>query len=240
MAKLPAGGNPAPRKKTAPAAKTKAVGSAAPERRNRVDWEAVERDYRTGKFTETELADKHGASRSAVNKHALKYGWVKDLRTEIHQATNAKLVAEMVAKEVAEGGRKVADTVLAAAEINTRVILGHRTDIQATRDVAAGMLHELSTASLLAEDMEILSQVLAGSGAEPVDEARARVAVQKALSITTRIQGVKALADTFDKLQLAERRAFSLDDKGAKDPDAGLKDMATDELQKLRRQLMGQ
>jgi hypothetical protein len=101
------------------------------------------------------------------------------------------------------------------------------------------MLQELSATAMLSEHVEMLAQVLAGSGAEPVDEAKARAAVQKALSITTRIQGVKALADTFDKLQLAERRAFSLDEKGGKDPASGLQEMATAELQKLRQQLMG-
>jgi hypothetical protein len=73
-----------------------------------------------------------------------------------------------------------------------------------------------------------------------VDEARARAAVQKALSITTRIQGVKALADTFDKLQLAERRAFGLDEKIAKEPGNGLSDMATEELHRLRKSLLGE
>lgn len=208
--------------------------------RRKVDWEAVERDYRTGQFTETELANKHKTSRSAVNKHSLKYGWTKDLQTEIRQATNAKLVADLVAKEVASGGKKVADAVLIAAEANKSVILGHRTDIKATRDMTAILLQELSLASLLAEDQEILAQVLAGSGAEPADESRARAAVQKALSITTRIQGVKALADTFDKLQLAERRAFGLDEKTGKDAASGLSDMATEELHRLRKSLLGE
>ena len=112
-------------------------------KRRKVDWEAVERDYRTGKFTETELATKYGATRSAVNKQARTKGWQKDLRDEIKQATNARLVADLVAKEVAEGGKKVAETVLAAAEVNVQVILGHRSDIKAARDLAADLMQEL-------------------------------------------------------------------------------------------------
>ena len=44
----------APPKATTPAALKKDAGAAVPARR-RTDWEAVERDYRTGKFTLREL-----------------------------------------------------------------------------------------------------------------------------------------------------------------------------------------
>lgn len=211
-----------------------AKGDGATTRR-KIDWEAVERDYRTGRHTLRELERLHGVSYAEISRRAKKDGWTKDLRDAIKQATDAAVLLENVSK----AQKDITETVLIAAELNKQVILGHRTDLKSTRDVAATMLHELSVASLLAEDQELLSQVLAGSGAEPVDEARARAAVQKALSITTRIQGVKALADTFDKLQVAERRAFGLDEKTGKDAGSGLQEMATEELQKLRRSLMG-
>ena len=212
----------------------KAKGQDSPKKR--ADWEAIERDYRTGRYTLRELEGRHGVSYAEISRHSKKQGWTKDLRDIIKHATDAALLRETVT----EAQKDVTETILIAAEMNKAVILGHRTDIKATRDVTAILLHELSIASLLAEDQEILSQVLAGSGAEPVDEARARAAVQKALSITNRIQGVKALADTFDKLQVAERRAFGLDEKTGKEPGGGLADMATDELKRLRKSLMGE
>ena len=201
----------------------------------RRDWEAVERDYRTGRYTLRELDAKHGISYAEISRHAKNHNWQKDLRDVIKSATDAALLRDTVT----EAQKNVTETILIAAEMNKTVILGHRQDIKATRDVTAVLLHELSIASLLAEDQEILAQVLAGSGAEPVDESRARAAVQKALSITSRISGVKALADAFDKLQLAERRAFGLDEKTGKDQGSGLTEMATNELQRLRNSLMG-
>ena len=201
----------------------------------RRDWEAVERDYRTGRYTLRELDAKHGISYAEISRHAKKHNWQKDLRDVIKSATDAALLRDTVT----DAQKNVTETILIAAEMNKTVILGHRQDIKATRDVTAVWLHGLSIASLLAEDQEILAQVLAGSGAEPVDESRARAAVQKALSITSRISGVKALADAFDKLQLAERRAFGLDEKTGKDQGSGLTEMATNELQRLRNSLMG-
>jgi len=68
------------------------------------------------------------------------------------------------------------------------------------------------------------------------DEARIRATVQKALSLPSRVGSVKQLADTFDKLQLAERRAFGLDEKLDRQPNS-LADMATDELKRMREAL---
>lgn len=194
---------------TAP--KRKAIPSPAKgEPRRRVDWDAVERDYRTGKFTLRELAEKHGVSHVAVGKQAKKNRWSQDLADKIRQATNAKLMQALVAREVTAGFQEVTETVAAAAEVNTRVILGHRQDIANTRSVASSLLLELANSALLVEHQELLTEILAGEGAKPDDWNRARTAVSRALSLGGRVGSVKALADTFDKLQLAERRAFGI------------------------------
>ena len=92
----------------------------------RIDWDAVERDYRTGKFTLRELASKYGVSHQAIAKRAKVGKWTQDLGEAIRAATNARLTSELVANEVAKGGQAVANVVLAAAEVNTQVILAHR------------------------------------------------------------------------------------------------------------------
>ena len=90
--------------------------------------------YRTGKFTEHELAAKYSVSRSAVNKQISKNGWTKDLQGEIRQATNARLVQLLVAEEVAKSGMEVANVVIATANENTRVILSHRARLARLND----------------------------------------------------------------------------------------------------------
>lgn len=228
MASTPKGEKPATATKKKPAAEKKAAGVAAPTR-SKIDWDAVERDYRTGKFTLRELEAKHGVSYAQISRRSTKEGWTKDLREVIRQATDAALLHETVM----EAQKDATETVVVAAELNKRLILGHRHDLQATRDVASALLGELSRAALLAEDQEVLAQVLAGPGAKPVEEFRARAAVAKALSVTARIGSVKQLADAFDKLQVAERRAFGLDDK-APPADTSLTDLATAELRRMR------
>jgi len=189
---------------------TPAKGKPAPKRRS-VDWDAVERDFRTGKFTLRELGGKHGVSHAAIGKRSRDRQWPQDLSEQIRQATNAKLTAELVSMETEKSFQAVSTTVQAAAELNKQVILGHRTDILATRNVAADLLQELASAALLAENQELLEKIVAGEGATPQQEAQARSIVVKALSVNTRISSIKALAETFSKLQESERKAFSID-----------------------------
>lgn len=130
--------------------------SATPARR-RADWEAIERDYRTGQFSDQELADKHGnvVSRQAISKRAKLQGWQKDLSREVRQATKAKLIADQVAEKVAgevadrvaKSGNATVQAVLAAAETNKQVILGHRRDIAKVRDITMTLVDALETAA---------------------------------------------------------------------------------------------
>ena len=183
--------------------------------KKRVDWEAVERDYRASQMTLREMGDKHGVTHSAIAQKAKKDSWSRDLTPAIQQATTAKLIEAALTTAVNGATQELTNTVLAVAEVNSRVILGHRSDLTQLRSVAHSLLHELTVSALLAEDQEILSQVLAGSGAEPVDESRARAAVQKALSIPSRVSSMKALVESFDKLHTGERRAFGIQDETA-------------------------
>lgn len=196
----------------------KQYGVGTGTNRRKVDWDAVERDYRTTQMTLRELGDKHGCDHTAVKRKADKLGWSRDLGSAVRQATNAALIEATVATVATAAQQSITNTVLVAAEVNKQVILGHRSDLTKLRETAHSLLHELTVASLLAEDQEILAQVLAGSGAEPVDEARARAAVQKALSIPSRVSSIKALVESFDKLHVGERRAFGIRDESEDDP----------------------
>jgi hypothetical protein len=198
-------------KKSAPAAKAPAKPA-----RKRIDWEAVERDYRTGSFTLKELEAKHGAGFADISRRSKKDGWTKDLRKVVRQATSAAIIAESV-KAAQSGAQSTNDpntnVVVAMAEANKDVILGHRKELTDARQVAHSLLSELSEAGLLLEHKALFAEILAGSGAEPVDIAQAQASISKALGIGNRVQALKSLADAMTKIQAAERVAFGLDDK---------------------------
>lgn len=105
-----------------------------PKRRD-TDWDAVHRDYRTGKFTQRELAAKYSVTHGAVGKKIRELNWQKDLTEEIRQATNARLAQELVAKEVSTGSQEVASAVSVAAEMNVRVIRGQHARLDVMEDL---------------------------------------------------------------------------------------------------------
>lgn len=224
------------------------------KRAQRFDWEAIKRDWRTGKFTQAELATKHKVNPATLNRKikadraADPEAWPKDLTEAVRLATNARVITEMVKAEIkgqadkvkgqeqrqeaiAKGQEQVKDAVAMAAEMSANVILKHQKDLGEAREVAMGLLGELRDSALLTEDKELLAEILAGEGAKPEDLARARTTVRRALEVGTRISAVKAMTDALSKLQERERVAFSLDVKepaapGSEDGSMGAVDAA--------------
>ena len=179
--------------KKKPAVKGLPVKKAAPQpaKGRRVDWDAVERDYRTGKFTLREMGDKYGVTHSAIGQKARKSGWTADLTKAIAQATNAKLIAEIVSKEVSSATHAVSNVVLAAAEVNKRIILGHRQRLTELADAV-----DQAKAKLLS----------LGDSVADIREA------------ATFVQAAGNLATATKTLIEQERKAYQLDDEP---PDSG-------------------
>lgn len=203
--------------------------------RRGVDWDAVKRDFRTSRYTQAELATKHKVDQATLSRKIKKdraidpTAWPQDLTEVVRQATNARVMAEMVKAEVNDGQDSVKDAVKAAAEIGAQVILRHQSDLAETRKVTIDLLNELREAALLAEHQELLSEILAGGeDAKPEDVAKARQAVRRALDVGSRISSVKALSDALAKLQERERIAFRMDEK--EKPPNDVVDLTDDEL----------
>ena len=197
-----------------PAATKKAAGVAASALANtaaktpgkrRADWEAVERDFRTGKFTLRELEAQHGVSYAQNSRKANEYGWTKDLREVIKQATDAAVLRETVTK----AQKDVTETVLVAAEVNKQVILAHRHGLQAITQVKRKLLEHIERAAELLPDLaEVVEMVR-----KPDDNGqdRANDALRKALSRSALVDDLKKLADVDEKVRKGEREAFDLD-----------------------------
>lgn len=190
---------------------SKSRKSAAPTapKKPRVDWDAVERDYRTGHMTLRELGEKHGVSHQAIAKRAKNGEWTQDLGEQIRQATNAKLVANLVDKEVAKGGQAVANAVLAAAEVNTQVILGHRTGLGRITKIKELLLDQIEQAVVLMPQLAEVIEMVRSEDERGIDKAND--ALKKAMSRTGLVDDLKKLAEVDEKVRKGEREAFSID-----------------------------
>ncbi len=204
----------------------KAIKKSTPKgdsvvRKIKTDWEAIERDYRTGKYTLRELATKHGPSHQAIAKQAKKNGWTQDLSAAIRQATNAKLVDELVNQEVAKGGQAVANTILAAAEIGKNVIMGHRKGLAELTDVKQLLLNQIKSAAENMPDLAAVIEMVRCPDDNGMD--RANDALRKAMGRSALVDDLKKLADVDEKVRKGEREAFDLNttppDKDKEDKD---------------------
>jgi hypothetical protein len=194
--------------------------------KRRTDWDAVERDYRTGKFTLRELEAKHGANNSLISRKAKAGGWTQDLADAIRQATNARLDEEKVSKEVRSGAQKVSTVVLAVAEQNTKVILGHRTGLARLNEIKNKLLNQIEQAADNLPDLEEVIEMIR----KPDDNGRDAVndAMRKAMSRSALVDDLKKLADVDEKARKGEREAFKIDAPAEKTPDEAAASRYTD------------
>lgn len=190
--------------------KTRAPKGAEGVFKRKVDWQAVERDYRTGQFTNRELESKHGPNNSTICRRASKEGWTQDLSVAIRQATNAKLIASVVSEKCSDAQQDASNTVLAAAEINTRVILGHRQGLVDLSSVKQLLLNQIKDAAENMVDLAEVIEMVRNPDDNGID--RANDALRKAMSRSALVDDLKKLADVDEKVRKGEREAFKIDD----------------------------
>ena len=58
----------------------------------RVDWEAIEQEYRAGQLSVRQIALQHGAIESTLRRRATKYHWKRDLAEAVRHEVEAALV----------------------------------------------------------------------------------------------------------------------------------------------------
>lgn len=198
---------PVKAKKTAPKAKPAPVP-------HRTDWEAIERDFRAGKLTLREMAEKHSITAGRICQVSKEKGWSRgDLQESVRKATTAILIAEHIEGEVNKVKQGLNETVLAAAELNKQVILRHRDDLSKAREVSMRMLDELSITTTSADEIEALFEKVTEEMSGP-SLLLAQQRFREFMKLHSRVGSVHKLSDTLKKLQELERKAFGLDEEG--------------------------
>lgn len=126
-------------------------------RRNDIDWEAIERDFRAGQLSVREIGAKHGVAASSITRRAdrdeaLGKPWTRDLTGAVQARTKEKLLqpAESAQSNTANATQRAQQRALQAeqaideaAETNVKVILAHRAGITKARGITASLLEEL-------------------------------------------------------------------------------------------------
>lgn len=177
--------------------------------RKKVDWEAVEIQYRAGIRSLKDIGSEFGVSDAGILKRAKRDGWVRDLKSKIRAKADAKVSASLVSGEVS-AQTKVAEAAVIEAEstVQARIRLTHRTDIARSRSLAMALLGELEVQTGNLELFEQLGEMLRNPDDKGID--RLNDLYQKVISTPGRIDGMKKLAETLKNLIGLEREAYGL------------------------------
>lgn len=183
--------------------------SAAPgKQRRKVDWEAVERDYRTSQLTLRELGEKHGCAHPAIARKAKAEGWQRDLTDAVKQATSSKLIQAAVTSAVTNKHQAVTNAVLVAAEVNTQVILGHRKGLNRITRIKEALLDQIEQAAQLMPELAEVIEMVRQPDDNGVDKAND--ALRKAMSRSSLVDDLKKLAEIDERVRKGEREAFNI------------------------------
>jgi hypothetical protein len=190
--------------------------TSASQKSHKIDWDAVRRDYRTAKYTDSELSSKHSVSREAIVRRRNREPelWPLDLRGAIKQATDDALVREITAQDHS----KITDTIYALAEVSKDVILGHRHGLGRLTAIKSKLLGQIEQAVDHMDDLADVIEMVRKADDNGID--RANDALRKAMGRSALVDDLKKLADVDEKVRKGEREAFKIDDAPPVEKDA--------------------
>lgn len=184
-----------------------------------VDWDAIEPQWRAGIKTKLQMSEEFGVSRAAMDKHFAKLGIDRDLTEKIRAKAEALVTQAQVTREVtAESVATERDIVDANATMQADAVLGQRKDISRSRGVVKKLFAELETQLDCAEDFAKLGDLMASpddNGTDKLNEL-----YRKVMSLPSRVDSAKKLADALRVLIELERKVLRIKD------DSSLEDAA--------------
>ena len=184
-------------------------------RRTDIDWAVIEREYRLGQKSNKQLAADHGVQPSSIGRRAEKYGWVQDKAEEVRTRATNMLVrataAQAQGNAIANANPNATPSeaeVKIAARVAADVVMGHRRGLAKLANLRDAMLSEIeaetTAGDMLAEIVEVVS-----SPDENGTDRRVEL-LRKVLSLPSRVESLKKLAEVDEKIRKGEREAFGI------------------------------
>jgi hypothetical protein len=110
-----------------------------------IDWDRIEREYRAGQLSVSEIAAIHQISRALIQRRARQKGWKRDLAAKVRRAVAEKIVAD-VAPDVAATDE--AATVEFAANRGADIMRLHQRRAARLNSIVEVLAGELETSDL--------------------------------------------------------------------------------------------
>jgi hypothetical protein len=174
---------------------------AKPKKRKKIDWEAIEREYRTGQLSNVEIATQYGTKESTLRYQAKKRGWKKDLAAKVRKGVREKLLREEL-REPNASDEEIED---AAIDRGVELLKSHRKDIAELKRVEA----------------ELIKEIFDDPQKTWVGQFQGKVITETfSIAATERSTALQALANVQSKRIALERQAFGIDEDGRRPDEA--------------------
>ena len=183
-----------------------------------IDWDTLAVHYRAGIRSLKDMGLQFGVSDAAIIKKARKEGWTRDLKGKIKAKADKLVSAAMVSAEVS-AQTKVTEklTIEVEAQVRSRIILSHRQDIPAARNLVSKLFKELELQTDGIELLEALGEIMRTENESGQDKQNDLY--KKVISLAGRSSTLKSLVDSLKVMIALEREAFGLDDEKGRDDD---------------------
>ncbi|MES2319999.1 MAG: hypothetical protein V4631_21165 [Pseudomonadota bacterium] len=185
------------------------------EPRAKTDWEPIERAYRSGQFSNRQLAQQYSVSEGMIRKKIKAEGWEKDLTSKVQSKVRADLVRNEVRIYDAQAEmRTEREIVETAAATVVQVVREHRKSISKGREMVSLLMHQLCVASQTRDQLEdIIDEETKND-----ETAQRRVQLMRAVSLPAQAGVLRDLATAMKSLIPLERVAFNITDEPPKNP----------------------
>lgn len=164
-------------------------------KRKQIDWEAIEQEVYSGQLSLKEIARQYDCSDTAIRKKMKKEGWKRPLSKRVRE----KVRENLVRAEVRDPNATDREIIEKNAQRGSNLVLLHRKDILALRNLEADLIAELQdkpTKLYLAQYQGRIVEKIVG------------------LTASERAQAANNLANVQHKRIQLERQAFNLDEPG--------------------------
>lgn len=195
----------------------------------RTDWKRIERLYRAGVLSVSEIGRETNTPEANIRYHAKKNGWKRDLTDEVRKTARTKLIENLATvsnpSAFMEGVQKATDEdiIEQAARTQVQVVREHQKTLGHGHSLTLRMLDELdATTAYRGELQELISSTVA-----PIRQE----AMRRAISLSARATIMRDLATAARLWITLERQAFSIvDDRDTSKESRKLDEMTAEQL----------
>jgi hypothetical protein len=175
---------------------------------NAIDWDAIERRWRLGNATATQLAAEYSVAVSSITRRAKERGWVQDKREEVGVVANSLLI-QSASGNSNPNATPSALEIKAAAQAAADVVLEHRQGLRRLKKIHADLLAQMEGVVSNMTAIEEIVLMVRNPDERGVD--RANDALRRAMERPQLVEDLKKLADIDERIRKGEREAFGLD-----------------------------